>query len=247
MNDLNPSLFPRLEPLLGRVARPVQYVGGEVNSVHKDWAGVEVRWCLLFPDAYAVGQPNQGLAILYEVLNERDWILAERSYAIWPDLACLMRAAGVPQFSWETTRAVRDFDIVGVSLSTELGFTNVLEALDLAGIPLHACDRGEGDPLVIVGGHVATNPEPIADFIDAAVLGDGEQAVLDISELVREAKRTGLNRSETLRSLAMTGRVYVPALYVVTYHDDKTIAAVTPVDAQIPYSVRKYTLTDLDA
>ena len=233
--------------MLPKVSKPVQYIGHEVNSIVKDWACTQVKWCLMYPDAYEVGQPNQGLAIVYEVLNERDWILAERTYSIWPDLACLMRANGVPQFSWETTRPIRDFDIVGVSLSTELGFTNLLEALDLAGIPLHAQDRGEGDPLVIVGGHVATNPEPVACFIDAAVLGDGEEAVLQISTLVREGKQQGKAREEILTDLARTGQVYVPRFYDVTYDEDKTIAAVAPNRAGIPAVVRKYTLMDLDS
>ena len=241
------SLFPQLEPLLGQVSKPVQYIGHEVNSIVKDWASADVRWCLMYPDAYAVGQSNQGLAILYEVLNERDWILAERTYSIWGDLAGLMRENGVPQFSWETTRPIRDFDIVGVSLSTELGFTNLLEALDLAGIPLHAHDRGEEDPLIIVGGHVVTNPEPVACFIDAAVLGDGEEAVLQISSLVREGKQQGKTREEILEDLARTGQVYVPRFYDVTYDEDKTIAAVTPNRAGIPAVVRKYTLMDLDS
>ena len=245
MGESSKSLFSRLEPLLERVSKPVQYVGGEVNATVKDWAGVEVRWCLMYPDAYAVGQPNQGIAILYEVLNERDWILAERTFSIWGDLARLMREHQVPQFSWETTHPVRDFDVLGVSLSTELGFTNLLEGLDLAGIPLHSDQRGESDPLVIVGGHVACNPEPIADFIDAAVLGDGEQAVLEISELVRRAKRAGASREQLLESLAGTGRVYVPGFFDVGYHPDGTIARVTP-NRPVQPVVRKYTLTGLD-
>ena len=240
-------MFPRLEPLLNQVSKPVQYIGHEVNSVVKDWASAHVRWCLMYPDAYAVGQPNQGLAIVYEVLNERDWILAERTYSIWPDLARLMRVNGIPQFSWETTRPIRDFDILGVSLSTELGFTNLLEALDLGGIPLHAQDRTDEDPLVIVGGHVATNPEPVADFIDAAVLGDGEEAVLHISSLVHKGKQQGKSRTQILEDLARTGQIYVPQFYDVTYNDDKTIAAVTSHRAGIPAVVRKYTLMDLDS
>ena len=183
------SLFPRLEPLLARVAKPIQYVGGEVNSVVKPWESAEVRWALMYPDAYEVGQPNQGLAILYEVLNERDWILAERTYSIWPDLAALMRAGGVPQFTLDSHRPVAAFDVLGISFSTELGFTNLLEALDLAGIPLHAADRTESDP-----GHLRwtrlLQPEPIADFVDAVVLGDGE-ASLRISQIVREWKTGG--------------------------------------------------------
>ena len=135
------SLFARLEPLLARVGKPIQYVGGEVNSISKRWDDTEVRWALMYPDAYEVGQPNQGIAILYEILNERDWLMAERTFSIWPDLAALMRADGVPQFTLENHLPVRAFDLLGVSFATELGYTNLLEALDLAGIPLHSRDR----------------------------------------------------------------------------------------------------------
>src|SRR3712207_3293642 len=176
------SLSPRLEPLLARVTKPIQYVGGELNSVIKDWASVEVRWCLSYPDAYEVGLPNQGVAILYEILNEQDWILAERTYAVWADLENLMRQHEVPQFTLDSHRPVQAFDVLGLSFATELGYTNMLNALDLAGIPLHAVDRREDDPVVLAGGHAAFNPEPVADFIDAAVLGDGEGIALKVSE-----------------------------------------------------------------
>src|SRR5689334_7128982 len=181
------SVFPALEPLLEQVSKPIQYVGGELNSTVKDWnvgghgpAGEEltVRWALMDPDAYEVGVPNQGVMILYEVLNERPDALAERTYAVWPDLDALSRKSGAPQFTVDSHRALGDFDVLGISFSTELGYTNLLTALDLAGMPLHAVDRSEDDPLVIAGGHAAFNPEPIAEFIDAAVIGDGEQVVL---------------------------------------------------------------------
>src|SRR6201996_2378702 len=171
------SLFGRLEPLLPKVAKPIQYVGGELNSRIKDWDEAKVRWALLYPDAYEVGLPNQGMQILYEVLNERDDALAERAYAIWPDLTKLMKENGIGQFTVDAHRPVAAFDLLGVSFSTELGYTNLLPVLDLSGIPLHAQERDETHPIVIAGGHAAFNPEPIADFIDAAVLGDGEQAV----------------------------------------------------------------------
>ncbi|MCL1922958.1 MAG: TIGR03960 family B12-binding radical SAM protein [Propionibacteriaceae bacterium] len=240
------SLYPRLEPLLSQVSNPLQYIGSEVNSQPKDWGSVDVRWCLHFPDAYAVGQPNQGMAILYEVLNECEWILAERTYSIWPDLSTLMRQHHVEQFSWETVRPIRDFDVIGVSLSTELGYTNLLETLDLAGIPRRSVDRGEHDPLVIVGGHVAANPEPIAEFVDGVVLGDGEQAVLDISAILRQSKQEGWERTEGLEALARTGRIYVPQFYEVIYGDDHTIESVTPTRSSVPAKVQKYTLTNLD-
>ena len=169
------SVFPQLEPLLPLVRKPVQYVGGEVNSVVKDWDACDVRWALLYPDAYEVGVPNQGLAILYEVLNEQHSVLAERTYSVWPDLEELMRSRGVPQFTVDAHRPVGAFDLLGVSFSTELGYTNLLTALDLAGVPLLSRDRSICTPLVIGGGHAAFNPEPLADFLDAVVLGDGEE------------------------------------------------------------------------
>lgn len=241
------SLFPRLEPLLAKVTKPVQYVGGEVNSQPKAFADAEVRWALMYPDAYEVGQPNQGLAILYEILNERSWICAERTYTIWPDLATLMRATGIPQFTLENHLPVASFDVLGVSFSTELGYTNLLESLDLAGIPLHAADRVD-EPLVIAGGHAAFNPEPIADFIDAAVLGDGEIAAITISTIVRTWKAEGSpqGRIGLLGRLAASGAAYVPAFYDVSYAADGAIDQVRPNRPGVPERAVKHTLMDLD-
>ncbi|MGB8652735.1 MAG: TIGR03960 family B12-binding radical SAM protein, partial [Mycobacteriales bacterium] len=240
------SLFPRLEKLLPQISKPIQYVGGELNSQVKDWDSAEVRWCLMYPDAYEVGLPNQGVMILYEVLNEQPDVLAERTYSVWPDLAKLMREHGVPQFSIDAHRPVRAFDVLGISFSTELGYTNMLEALDLAGIPLHAADRTEDDPIVLAGGHAAFNPEPIAAFIDAAVLGDGEQAVLEMTEILKRAKREGLDRHDTLLELAKTGGVYVPRFYDVSYLEDGRIQRVAPNHPDVPWRVSKRTVMDLD-
>jgi radical SAM family uncharacterized protein len=246
------SVFPLLEPLLPTVQKPIQYVGGELNSTVKEWEcaleGPSVRWALMYPDAYEVGLPNQGVQILYEVLNERDWILAERTYSVWPDMERVMREHRIPQFTVDGHRPVGDFDLMGVSFSTELGYTNLLNALDLAGIPLRAVDRGDEHPVVIAGGHAAFNPEPIADFVDAAVLGDGEEIVLAISEVVREWKaedRPG-GRIELLRRLAVGQNVYVPQFYDVTYASDASIEAVVPNKPGAPFRVRKHTLMDLD-
>ena len=251
------SVFARLEPKLPLVQKPIQYVGGELNATLKDWdcapEGPTVRWALMYPDAYEVGLPNQGVQILYEVLNERDWIVAERTYAVWPDLEAIMREGDsqgpIPQFTVDAHRPVGAFDVFGLSFSTELGYTNMLTALDLAGIPLHAVDRTDEHPLVIAGGHAAFNPEPIADFIDAAVLGDGEEIVLAISEVIREWKGEGSpgGRVEVLRRLGASGGVYVPAFYDVTYAADHTIEAVVPNKPGIPFRVSKHTLMDLDA
>ncbi len=246
------SVFRSLEPLLEQVSKPIQYVGGELNSTVKHWevAGDEtVRWALMYPDAYEVGVPNQGVMILYEVLNERPDALAERTYAVWPDLEALMREHGVPQFTVDAHRPVGDFDLFGLSFSTELGYTNMLTALDLAGIPLHAADRDDSHPLVVAGGHAAFNPETIADFIDAAVVGDGEEAVLAITDIVGDWKREGRpgGRRELLLRLARTGEVYVPAFFDVTYLPDGRIQRVAPNAPGVPWRVSKHTVMDLDA
>ncbi len=244
------SLFPRLEPLLAsnKVQKPIQYVGGELNSVSKDWDSASVRWALMYPDAYEVGLPNQGVQILYEVLNERDWILAERTYSVWPDMEREMRANDVPQFTLDSHRPVRAFDVFGLSFSTELGYTNLLTALDLAGIPLYAADRGEDDPIVLAGGHSAFNPEPIADFLDAAVLGDGEEIVLAISEVIREWKDEGRpgGRDQLLHRLAASGGVYVPKFYTVDYLPDGRIKRIAPNRPGVPWRTAKHTVMDLD-
>jgi radical SAM family uncharacterized protein len=242
------SVFPRLEALLPLVTKPVQYVGGELNAVVKPWESVAVRWALMYPDAYEVGVPNQGVQILYEVINERPDALAERTYAVWPDLEALMRANGVPQFTVDAHRPVGAFDVLGVSFSTELGYTNMLTALDLAGIPLHAAERGDEHPIVVAGGHAAFNPEAVADFIDAAVLGDGEQAVLAITDVVRDWKDEGRpgGRDELLLRLARSGGVYVPAFYDVDYLDDGRIRRVAPNRPGVPWRVSKHTVMDLD-
>ncbi|WP_289018448.1 TIGR03960 family B12-binding radical SAM protein [uncultured Ornithinimicrobium sp.] len=246
------SVLADLEPLLEQVSKPVQYVGGELNSQVKDWdCGGEhtVRWALMYPDAYEVGLPNQGVMILYEVLNEQPEVLAERTYAVWPDLEALMRAHEVPQFTVDAHRAVGDFDVLGVSFSTELGYTNMLTALDLAGIPLHARDRTEEHPLVIAGGHASFNPEPVADFVDAAVVGDGEEAVLAVSTILRgwkEAGRPG-GREGLLLQLAATGGVYVPTFYDVDYLPDGRIQRVVPARPGVPWRVAKHTVMDLDS
>ncbi|MHB2023955.1 MAG: TIGR03960 family B12-binding radical SAM protein [Mycobacteriales bacterium] len=242
------SVFERLEPLLPLVRKPVQYVGGELGSVVADWDAAAVRWCLMYPDAYEVGLPNQGIQILYEVLNETPGVLAERTYSVWPDLEALMREHRIPQFSLESHRPVAAFDLLGVSFSTELGYTNLLTALDLAGLPLAARQRREDQPLVLAGGHAAFNPEPIAEFLDAAVLGDGEQVVREISAVVAQWKQSGRpgGRGGLLERLAGVEGVYVPAFYDVEYLPDGRIRRVIPVHPAAPYRVAKRTVSDLD-
>ncbi|MBV9870787.1 MAG: TIGR03960 family B12-binding radical SAM protein [Frankiaceae bacterium] len=242
------SVFPRLEPLLPQVRKPVQYVGGELHAQVKAWDSAAVRWALMYPDAYEVGLPNQGVQILYEVLNEQPDVLAERTYSVWPDLEALMREHGIPQFTVDAHRPVGDFDIFGVSFATELGYTNLLTALDLADIPITAAERADGDPVVIAGGHAAFNPEPVAEFIDGAVVGDGEQAALAVTDLVRTWKAEGRpgGRDGLLLALATSGVVYVPRFYDVAYLPDGRIQRVVPNQSGVPWRVTKHTVMDLD-
>src|SRR6516162_756523 len=178
------SIWPQIERLLPAVTKPARYIGGEQGAQYPEHGPGTVAWLLLYPDTYEIGLPNQGLQILYEILNGRPDALAERAYAPWVDMEAAMRAAGVPLFSVENHLPARAFDVLAFNLSAELVYTNVLNLIDLAGVPLHGCDRGGGDALVVAGGHCAFNPEPLADFVDAFVLGDGEEAVGEVTDVL---------------------------------------------------------------
>jgi radical SAM family uncharacterized protein len=244
------SLWPRIEPLLAHVTKPARYIGGELGACDPDHGPGRVAWLLLYPDTYEIGLPNQGLQILYEILNERADAVAERSYAPWTDMEAAMRAAEVPLFSVETSRPAADFDILAFNLSAELTYTNVLNLIDLAGVPVRAADRGPEHPLVIAGGHCAFNPEPMADFVDAFVLGDGEEAVGDITDVVgrRQAGRSAggqaTGRDDLLRALAQVAGVYVPSCYLPSY-DEGRLTGVAPRLPGVPEKVEKRTITDL--
>lgn len=242
------SVFDQLETLLPQVQKPVQYVGGELNSVVKEWDSVTARWVLMYPDAYEVGLPNQGVAILYEILNEREDTLCERTYSVWTDLEALMREHQVPQFTVDAHRPVGAFDVFGLSFATELGYTNMLTAIDLAGIPLHSKDRKMSDPFVVAGGHAAFNPEPISDFIDIAIVGDGEEAALTLTDILVDWKNEGQpgGRIEFLRRLAKTGGYYIPAFYDVEYNETGEINRVVPNHEDAPWRVSKHTVMNLD-
>ena len=178
------SLWPRIEPLLAQVTKPARYIGGELGACRPVHARDRVAWLLLYPDTYEIGLPNQGLQILYEILNERADAVAERAYAPWTDMEAAMRAASVPLFSLESSLAAGEFDVLAFNLSAELTYTNVLNLVDLAGVPVRGAERDESHPLVVAGGHCAFNPEPLADFVDAFVLGDGEEAVGELTEAI---------------------------------------------------------------
>src|SRR5687768_17098467 len=185
------SLWPLLEPLLDRVERPARYIGCEGGAQTPDHTPDKVAWLLAYPDTYEIGLPNQGLQILYEILNERPDAVAERTYAPWLDLEPIMRAEGIPLFSVDTHRPAADFDILAFNLSAELTYTNLLNMVDLAGVLVRDEDRAAHHPLIGAGGHCTFNPEPLAEYVDFVVLGDGEEAVGDITEVVAAWKAGG--------------------------------------------------------
>src|SRR5450432_1578654 len=239
------NLWPRIEPLLAKVEKPARYIGMERGSLRPEHRPSSTSWLLVYPDTYEIGLPNQGLQILYEILNERDDALAERAYAPWVDMNAEMRAASVPFFSVDTHHDAGDFDVIAFGLAAELVYTNVLECLDLAGVPVRADQRRPEHPLVVVGGHCAFNPEPMADFVDAFVIGDGEEAVGEITEVVGAWKRSGRTAREgVLRELATIPGVYVPSMYEVDY-DGPFIAEVRPRFPEVPERVDKRTVADL--
>ncbi|MBU6217037.1 MAG: TIGR03960 family B12-binding radical SAM protein, partial [Acidobacteria bacterium] len=243
------TIWDRLEPLLPRVQRPARYIGGEDGSGTPDWTqrvpGGPVAWLLSYPDTYEIGLPNQGLQILRELLNERPDAVAERAYAPWVDLEAELRAAGLPLFSVESHRPAAAFDLLAFNLSAELTYTNLLNMIDLAGVPVRSAERSAAHPLVVVGGHCTYNPEPVADFVDLVVLGDGEEVVGEITEVVRAWKAGGRDRREdVLRALCTVPGVYVPSAYEVIYEAERLVA-VTPRWPEAPELVEKRTIADL--
>ena len=203
--------------LIYTIQRPSRYLGNEVNVPRKDWAGSKVRMVLAFPDVYEVGMSHLGILLLYNILNQQDWIGAERVFAPWPDMEARLRANGKPLTSLESATPLHLFDVVGFSLQYELSYTNVLTMLELGGIPTLAGSRGSDSPLVIGGGPNAFNPEPVAPFFDALVLGDGEEVILEIAELVKGWKEQGGERSDILQALSKTEGIYVPQFFKPLY------------------------------
>ncbi len=228
--------------LLG-VNRPGRYTGGEWNAVKKNWDGTDIKIALAYPDTYEIGMSNMAVPILYELLNSRDDTLAERAYAPWTDMEAAMRERGLPLFTLESQRPLGDFDIIGFSLGYELGYTNVLNMLDLAGLPALAADRDEKHPLVIAGGSCCLNPEPMADFIDAFFIGDAEESLGEFLEAYRGLKNAG--RSELLAGLAAVPGVYVPSLYEVAYAPDGTVKEFTAGDAAAPDRIARRLVSQL--
>ena len=235
----------RIDKILLKVAKPGRYVGGELNVTVKDWDAIQTRVALVFPDIYDIGVSNVGLKILYDQVNQREDALAERAYVPWPDMEALMRSNGIPLYGLETFHPLSAFDILGFSLPYETLYTNALNALDLAGIPVRAAERDSSHPLIIAGGHSTMNPEPMSAFIDAFVIGEGEEVIHDVIDVVKAWKRengeTGKpgNREFLLRELVKIPGVYVPHFYTADYLDDGTVSQTVPTIPEAPKTVTK--------
>ena len=228
-----------LKRILPTVQKPGRYTGGEYNQIIKDWSQTSIRVALAFPDIYDLGMSNLGLAILYDILNQQPDILAERVYTPWPDMEAAMRQAGLPLYSLETKHQISDFDLLGVSLPYETLYTNALNMLDLSGIPLLTIHRSREDPLIIAGGHATFNPEPVANFFDALVIGEGEEVILEIVRCLQEWRESGEPREALHRTLASIWGVYVPSLYHVHYQENGTLSYVEPAASEAQFPVIK--------
>ncbi len=240
MPSISPQMIEEsLERILPRVAKPGRYFGGELNQIQKEWESIQTHVALVFPDLYDIGIPNLGLAILYNQLNGRPDVLAERAYCPWLDMEALMRSHAIPLYSLESKHALADFDIIGFSLPYETLYTNTINALDLAGLPVFSSDRTESHPLIIAGGHAAYNPEPMAAFIDAFVIGEGEEVIHEIVNTHQAWKKSGAPRADLLRLLARIAGVYVPALYQVNYLPDGRVESIQKKHRGVPLPVVK--------
>ena len=233
------QISDRLERILLTVQKPGRYVGGEINQVVKDWDAVETRIALAFPDIYDIGLSNLGLAIFYEDLNARPDVLAERTYAPWTDMEAAMRSAQIPLYTLESKHALADFDILAFTLPYESIYTNALNMLDLAGLPLFTKDRNETHPLVIAGGHASLNPEPMHAFIDAFAVGEGEEIFGEIVDAWQAWKKSGQDRATLLLQLAQIPGIYVPSLYHTTYAADGTIESFALLHPDAPAVIQK--------
>lgn len=238
-------MVPGLEKILLKVQKPGRYVGGELNCVIKDKAAIDVRFAFCFPDIYEVGMSHLGMKILYSCLNRMEGVWCERVFAPWTDMEALMREKDIPLYALESGDPVKDFDIIGFTLQYELSYSNVLNMLDLAGVPLLVSERQGLSQLVVAGGPCACNPEPLADFVDLFFIGEGEEMDCELVELYRAHKQKGSSREEFLREAAQIPGVYVPSLYEVKYGEDGTIASVTP-HGGAPEKVTKRLMLHMD-
>lgn len=235
----------KIERLLKKVQKPSRYIGGEAGAVIKDHSKCDVSFAFCFPDTYEIGMSHLGLKILYSQLNGFDWICVERCFAPWIDMENEMRKENVPLWSLETLTPIRDFDVVGFTLQYELSYSNVLNMLDLAGIPIYQKDRDEKSPLIIGGGPCACNPEPLADFFDLFSIGEGEEEMPELFSLIRRYKKGDMSKLDFLKTAAHIEGVYVPSLYDIEYNSDGTISKITPKN-DAPKTVKKRIIADMD-
>ena len=235
------------DEVLLSIDKPARYIGGEVNSVVKDPSKVDIRFAMCFPDVYEISMSHLGLQILYDMFNRREDVYCERVFSPWVDLDKLMREKHIPLFALESQDPVKDFDFLGITLQYEMCYTNILQVLDLSGIPLHACDRTEEDPIVIGGGPCAYNPEPLAEFFDFFYIGEGETQYDRIFDLYKEHKRQGGSRLEFLEKVAELPGMYVPMFYQVDYKEEGTIAAFTPTNRHASPVITKELVMDMDS
>lgn len=239
------TLWRRVERILPSVVKPGRYVGGELNQTVKPWESVQTHVALVFPDIYDLGQSNLGIALLYDILNQRDDVAAERAFSPWTDMEQAMRKADIPLFSLENKRPLADFDIIGVSLPYETLYTNFINILDLAQIPIYSKARNKNHPLVIAGGQAAYNPEPVAPFVDAFVIGEGEEVILDIVNVHQTWQQSSKDRQDLLAHLAEVPGIYIPSFYSVNYHGDGTVESVTPTHPSASFPVDKRIMAEL--
>ena len=235
------------DEILLTIDQPARYIGGELNMVEKDPASVDIRFAMCFPDVYEIGMSHLGIQILYDMFNRREDVYCERVYSPWPDLHKIMKEQQIPLFALESQQPVKDFDFLGITIQYEMCYTNILQILDLAQIPLHADDRGEDMPIVIGGGPCTYNPEPIAEFFDLFYIGEGEISYDALFELYKQCKREGMKRVDFLRKAAQIPGIYVPSMYEVTYGSDGCLSSFTPKYEDIPAKVEKQLVLDMDA
>ena len=235
------------DEILMKVEKPARYIGNELNSVVKDKDNVDIRIAMCFPDVYEIGMSHLGIQILYDMFNRREDTWCERVYSPWADLHQIMKEENIPLFGLESQEPVKDVDFLGITIQYEMCYTNILQVLDLAQIPLLAKDRTEEHPIVMGGGPCTYNPEPIADFFDFFYIGEGETQYDAILDMYKEMKKNGASRNEILQAIAKIEGMYVPAFYDVTYKEDGTIDAFTPKYDDIPVTIKRQVQVDLDS
>jgi len=236
----------KFEQLLLSVQKPGRYSGGEINSVIKDKKAIDVRFAFCFPDTYEIGMSHLGMKILYSLFNEREDVWCERVFAPWTDFEKVMRENNIPLFALESRDSIKDFDFIGFTLQYEMSYSNIVNMIDLAGIPLKSKDRKELSPLVVAGGPCVCNAEPLADFVDIFFLGEGEEVDLEVIDLYKEYKAKNATKEEFLRAAAKIEGVYVPSLYKVDYNDDNTVKETSPLCEEAPKTIKKRIMKDLD-